>query len=136
MLPTSPFRGDQGHLVDIVHSISLDFNPLKSPHQVICIYVKEKMIFAKDDTLPPGPNLHIEIYSSETSSWRLSGKPFQAPWGYFMWHGIFWNGLLHWFHRLFEDYDVYSFCFDVERETAKPLPMPIIVDDLWDIEYF
>lgn len=69
-----------------------------------------------------GIYLHIEIYSSETNSWKQSGvvfpKPFEKCIDYA--DGVFFNGAIFW---TFCQLD--SFCyFDIDREIIHTYPMP------------
>ncbi|RVW23316.1 F-box protein [Vitis vinifera] len=74
-----------GH--DIVFGINLAFDPSKSPYySVICVQSCEVSI----------SHYQIEIYSSGTGDWRLSGKPFRAPFDMVFYDGVFWNGAVHW----------------------------------------
>ncbi|OUZ99231.1 F-box domain [Macleaya cordata] len=112
-------------------SVSLAFDPYKSPHyKAVCIWMKLL------STNPiEGPIYQIEIYSSKTASWRVSGNAFIAPPDIFSTPGVFWNGSLHWINRLEEGSSLY---FDVDRELVKTMPMPPIPDE-WDermTEYF
>ncbi|RZC57280.1 hypothetical protein C5167_004582 [Papaver somniferum] len=66
-------------------SVSLAYDPLKSPHyKVVCLWlVSRPMIFAA--------NCQIEIYSSETASWKLSGEVFSRMYRSYMRNDVFWN---------------------------------------------
>ncbi|XP_026377695.1 F-box protein At5g07610-like [Papaver somniferum] len=76
-------------------SVSLAYDPLKSPHyKVVCLWlVSRPMIFAA--------NCQIEIYSSETASWKLSGEVFSRMYRSYMRNDVFWNGSLHWIDTFF-----------------------------------
>ncbi|OVA19254.1 F-box domain [Macleaya cordata] len=103
-------------------SVSIAFNPLKSPHyEAVCIW--------RNDTF----NYQIEIYSSKTASWRVSGCPFPAPNDIFYTSGVFWNGSLHWISL--RDSSLY---FDIDQELLKTMPMPPIPHGFGRtrIEYF
>ena len=72
---------------DTVFGINLAFDPSKSPYySVICVRSCEVSI----------SHYQIEIYSSGTGDWRLSGKPFRAPFDMVFYDGVFWNGAVHW----------------------------------------
>ncbi|OVA19256.1 F-box domain [Macleaya cordata] len=122
ILPQSQFR-ENGR----VRSVSLAFDPLKSPHyEAICIW--------RYDT----DNYQIEIYSSKTASWRLSGDPFPAPNDdSFFKSGVFWNGSLHWISLRDSDsiglseYSLYY--FDIGRELLKRMPVPPIPNYEWEM---
>ncbi|KAK4837319.1 hypothetical protein QYF36_004520 [Acer negundo] len=80
---------------------------------------------------PGGQDLTIvcEIYSSETRSWRLSGRSFIADDGVDFRRGVFWNGAVHWVNCFGP-----SLYFKVDDEVkVRKMPMPatpIPVD--WD----
>ncbi|KAL5539590.1 hypothetical protein UlMin_046163 [Ulmus minor] len=72
----------------IILSLSLAFDPSKSPYyKVVCVS-------SRDDT-NDDPCV-IEIYSSETRTWRLSGDTFNARLYTEFEDGVFWNGAVHW----------------------------------------
>ncbi|XP_026457314.1 F-box protein At5g07610-like [Papaver somniferum] len=112
IVPESPFRQDGCRSV---HSMSLAFDPLKSPYyEVIC--------FSSDNK----EKAQMEIYSSKTSSWRLCKAPFEAKHNEFVFFnmdmyksGVFWNGSLHW----------ESVYFDMDQELLKEMPkLPAAAD--------
>ncbi|OVA19258.1 F-box domain [Macleaya cordata] len=119
ILPESQFR--KNNLAISVRSISLAFDPLKSPYY-------EAICFCIDDQ----ENYHIEIYSSKTASWRFSGDPFPVPNDdSFFKSGVFWNGSLHWISLnessesiSLSEYSLYY--FDVGRELLKRMPVPLM----------
>lgn len=45
------------------------------------------------------------MYESETSSWKLCGKPFVAPRSFQFDHGIYWKGGIHWKGGYFDLHD-------------------------------
>ncbi|XP_026460015.1 F-box protein At5g07610-like [Papaver somniferum] len=61
----------------------------------------------------------IEIYSSQTKSWRLSGEPFPSARDTYDKPGVFWNGNLLWI-RNWKDYSR----FNIEQESLKTTPVP------------
>ncbi|KAF9621693.1 hypothetical protein IFM89_026586 [Coptis chinensis] len=92
-------------------SVSLAFNPLKSPdYKVVCMHN-----IGSDDE-----DHQISIYSSNTSSRRFVGGTFTAS-GLIYLSGIYWNGALHF--RTSEDC---CLCFDVEKELFRTMPLPPI----------
>lgn len=99
--------------------VNIAFDPLKSPHyKVIC--VRDSVLSSKSV-----PYRQIEIYSSETYSWRPSGEAFTAPVGVdfnMIWFpgGVFWNGAINWISCNGGD----SLYFNVEQESIHTLPMP------------
>jgi len=89
-------------------SASLAFDPLQSPHyKVVCIWRNDMV------------NHHIEIYSSSSDSWWVSGCPVPAPKIMFYTSGVFWNGALHWISLRNS-----SFYFDIDQDIIKVMPMP------------
>ncbi|KAH1131474.1 hypothetical protein J1N35_002852 [Gossypium stocksii] len=71
----------------------------------------------------------MEIYSSQTRSWRRSGKPFLTHVNTGFEGGLFCNGAIHWLGA----YNNTSFYFNVEDEELRDLPMPPIPDDWEDL---
>ena len=65
--------------------LSLAFDPSKSPHyKVVCVWsIKPYQNGCYDQ---------IEIYSSETGSWRTSGEPFTTEDNAQFLGGVYWNG--------------------------------------------
>ncbi|XP_026442866.1 F-box protein At5g07610-like [Papaver somniferum] len=142
-LPRSPFRDVVKDYWNGVKSVSLAFDPIKSPdhYQVICIWVDIGK-FEEHDLY------YIEIYSSKTNSWRLSAEsPFSARplsssrapgvlWNCFLRPGVFWNGCLHWISIFSTMEDEASVYFDIEQDLVKPLPLPAVPnDDVWNFKY-
>ncbi|WOH01321.1 hypothetical protein DCAR_0520703 [Daucus carota subsp. sativus] len=77
----------------------------------------------------------IEIYSSETLSWRASGEPFTAPKHTEFQNSIYWNGSVHWWNGSFHWWngftnhgcwrmDTHTLYFKVDEESLKQLPIP------------
>ncbi|WOH01318.1 hypothetical protein DCAR_0520700 [Daucus carota subsp. sativus] len=98
-----------------VCGMSLAFDPVTSPYyKVVCVRRSELR----------QQHFQIEIYSSETRVWKVSGEPFTAPkhtkfekcfvhWG---------NALIHWNVWMDEPYTLY---FKVDAERLEKLPMPV-----------
>ncbi|KAE9465056.1 hypothetical protein C3L33_03057, partial [Rhododendron williamsianum] len=63
----------------------------------------------------------IEIYSSETGTWRPSGEPFIGDLNSNFLGGVYWHGAIHWFNAWGD-----SLYFDIEDERLGILPMPPI----------
>ncbi|KAJ4963108.1 hypothetical protein NE237_023047 [Protea cynaroides] len=99
-----------------VISISLAFDPLKSPHY-------KAVSFLWCDTSPE--NYQIEIYSSETGLWRSSGDPFTASNGLLHNFPVYWNGAIHWLSMWGT-----SLYYNVDQERLGMMPMPPIPDGL------
>ncbi|OMO52191.1 hypothetical protein COLO4_37367 [Corchorus olitorius] len=64
----------------------------------------------------------VEVYSSKTGTWKLSGSPFAKPLNVALCDGVFWNGAIHWGRNPGCRGD--SICFDVEEEKFRDYPMP------------
>lgn len=92
--------------------MSLAFDPSKSPHyKVVCVRRSE---------MSPD-HFQIEIYSSETGPWRVSGQPFIAHSNTNFKGGVYWNGCIHWIN----DWGVPDFLyFNVDQERLDTMPMP------------
>ncbi|XP_026430347.1 F-box protein At5g07610-like [Papaver somniferum] len=93
-----------------LRNVSLAFDPLKSPYyKVICFWSNRDSKY------------RIEIYDSETSSWRLSGfDSCSLPAKAFRWtHCIFWNGSLYWC-----DFQGFICYFDIDQGLDGAVPLP------------
>ncbi|KAK1399689.1 putative F-box domain-containing protein [Heracleum sosnowskyi] len=118
-----------------VCGMSLAFDPIKSLHyKVVCVRRSEmiRQLF------------QIEIYSSETLLWRISGQPFAASMGTQFQFCTYWNGSIHWWgdsanrwnwytHMSFYRKVLYRLYFKVDEERLEQLPMPmrhIVLDEL------
>ncbi|XVF77331.1 hypothetical protein PTKIN_Ptkin14bG0034400 [Pterospermum kingtungense] len=113
-----------------IAGINLAFDPSKSTHfKVICVLTNNKQ---DQDPIPipndnnndiehlVSPTYHqIEVFSSETKAWTLSGDPFEAPHYTDFEHGVFWNGAIHWLSPT--DISLY---FDVDSESLETMAMP------------
>ncbi|KAK6915220.1 F-box domain [Dillenia turbinata] len=94
-----------------VFGINIVFEPSKSPHyKVVCVCASELL----KDTL-----YLIKVFSSQRSSWRLSGKAFQLSYKMFFGRGVLWRGALCW-----AGWGDSFLHFDVEREVLQTIPMP------------
>ncbi|OVA19250.1 F-box domain [Macleaya cordata] len=114
ILPPSQFR--ENAFVSS-SNVSLAFDPLKSPYyEAICMWRDDKY------------NFQIEIYSSKTDSWRLSGDTFPAPMGLYYKSGVYWNGSLHWIN-MERNIAVY---FDIDQELVKRMPLPSVSNGYWE----
>ncbi|KAL5570107.1 hypothetical protein UlMin_026682 [Ulmus minor] len=114
VLPLLPRRSGS------VLALSLAFDPSKSAHyKVVCVWRWRG--HANDNN-----NLiQIEVYSSETGTWRLSGGPFYSQNGTAFEDGVFWNGAVHWV--CFGE--PYLF-FNVDEEQPSQMPLPPVPDEL------
>ncbi|XP_026444235.1 F-box protein At5g07610-like [Papaver somniferum] len=100
----------------VFSSVSLAYDPRNSPHyKVVCIWFTKQP--EDSDT---NVDLQLEIYSSETATWKLSGDVFSAPRRSFLYKsGVFWKGSLHWIDPSIEGN---SFCFNVDQELRMKMP--------------
>ncbi|KAI3952442.1 hypothetical protein MKX01_005309 [Papaver californicum] len=96
-----------------VCSVSLAFDPFKSPYY--------KVIAFWSNFNSSCDEYRIEIYDSETSSWRLSGFYTCTPKLECIpcCSAIFWNGSLYWCHL-----EGCIFYFDIDRELVGVVPVP------------
>ncbi|OVA10933.1 F-box domain [Macleaya cordata] len=116
ILPRSKFQERGSYYVC---SVSLAFDPLKSPYyEVVLIgWVYRKPIHPNiNETV----NYQIEMYSSKSASWSVSRNISVVPNDTLSRSGVFWNGSLHWISTSIES----SLCFDINRELVKPMPLP------------
>ncbi|KAL5569815.1 hypothetical protein UlMin_026390 [Ulmus minor] len=109
--------------------LSLAFDPSRSPHyKVVCVSDFDPIDEDDED------NRQIEMYSSETGTWRLSGDSFYAPITSQFRDGVFWNGSVHWINLWGT-----PLYFNVEEERLSHMPLPPVPVD-WDgkkkIRYF
>ncbi|TYG60248.1 hypothetical protein ES288_D07G053000v1 [Gossypium darwinii] len=114
----------------VVCRLSLAFDPTKSLHyRVVCVRDPDPWLNILNDPESNYVSQQIEIYSSQTRSWRLSGKPFLSHVNTGFGGGLFCNGTIHWLGA----YNNTSFYFNVEDEELRDLPMPPIPDDWEDL---
>nr|QLY89006.1 F-box protein [Fragaria nilgerrensis] len=110
MLPPPSAKGCDESIT--IFGVHLYFDPCKSPHyQVVCVRNCAPSSAAAND------HYQIEIYSSETRTWRLSGSPFSAPFDMVFDNGVLWNGTLHWISPTGA-----SLCFDIVQEQFGEMP--------------
>ncbi|PQP96789.1 F-box protein [Prunus yedoensis var. nudiflora] len=111
MLP--PPNADGCDSSTTIFGVNLAFDPSKSPHyQVICVQNCSSSSTAYG-------NYQIEIYSSETGTWRLSGSPFVVPSDMVFENGVLWNGTIHWISPKGS-----TLCFDIDQERLGSMPSP------------
>ncbi|KAL5569809.1 hypothetical protein UlMin_026384 [Ulmus minor] len=115
VLPPLPLRSR------FVCGLSLAFDPSKCPHyKVLCVLVFDPIDEYHED------HCQIEIYSSKTRTWRLSGDSFYADITARFDDGVFWNGSVHWISLWGA-----SRYFNVDEERLRQMPLlPVPVD--WD----
>ncbi|KAK6135181.1 hypothetical protein DH2020_031077 [Rehmannia glutinosa] len=83
------------HRNGTVMGLSLAFDPLKSPHyKIICVRGARRRSPAFWQSW--WRCFQIEVYDSETRTWKLSGKTFRAPAGVRFNQGIYWKNGIHW----------------------------------------
>lgn len=101
-----PTQGFKAH-----HNVSLAFDPSISPDKYQVVGIRRSV----DRSL-----CQVEIYSSQTRCWRLSGKPFrEESWNcVFSVSGVFCNGDVHWINPTSGS----SCYFDLDEECIKPMP--------------
>ncbi|KAK9291986.1 hypothetical protein L1049_019938 [Liquidambar formosana] len=113
-----------------VMGFNLAFDPSKSPHyKVVCVRPRDSSF----------SHYWIDIYSSETGSWRVSANPSIERVILRFNHirfsdGVFWNGSIHWIGPFRRTY----LRFDVEQERLQEMSMPPIPDGLkdeWRVTY-
>ncbi|KAJ4963329.1 hypothetical protein NE237_023268 [Protea cynaroides] len=97
-----------------VISISLAFDPLKSPHYKAVSFLRCDGYVEK---------YQIEIYSSETGLWRSSGDPFTISTGLIHDNIVYWNGAIHWV-----SWWGTSLYYNVDHECLGMMPMPPLPD--------
>lgn len=84
--------------------LNLAFDPLKSPHyKIICVKAAKR----RSSSLWRSwwRRCQIEVYESNTSTWKLCGEPFLAPPDVAFDHGIYWKGGIHWRGIFFDLHD-------------------------------
>ncbi|KAL5549988.1 hypothetical protein UlMin_000164 [Ulmus minor] len=87
---------------------SLAFDPSKSlDYKVVCVWRNLDH------------NYHIEIYSSKTRTWRLSGDSFDANDTIQFGGGVFWNGAVNWL-----SFSKHSLYFNVDEERLSQMSLP------------
>ncbi|KAL0304055.1 UNVERIFIED_CONTAM: hypothetical protein Sradi_6273600 [Sesamum radiatum] len=64
------------------------------------MYPFYKVVCVRDSELA-GELFQIEVYSSESGAWRVSGEPFDSSASFQ--HGVYWNGSVHWINEEAEE---------------------------------
>lgn len=78
-----------------VLGLSLAFDPLESPHfKIIC--VRATRMRSSNLWRSWWRRCQIEMYESDTDSWKVYGQPFLAPRSLDFNRGIYWKGSIHW----------------------------------------
>ncbi|KAL5569833.1 hypothetical protein UlMin_026408 [Ulmus minor] len=93
-----------------VYRMSLAFDPSKSPnYKVVCVRNCDSIT----------GQFQIEIYSSDTGPWRLSGGSFPGDFDVRLDDGVYWNGSVHWLSSWGT-----SLYFNVDEERLSEMPVP------------
>lgn len=115
---TVPPLGDENSR--FIRRIGLAYDPAKSSHfKIVCIRSDSLEVIQN-----AGISYQIEVYSSQTGSWRLSGVPFVLPYNSQYGAGVFWNGAIHWISHCHA-----CLCFKVDEEQLQEMPMPPLTRD-------
>lgn len=78
-----------------VMGLNLVFDPLESPHyKIVCIKAAPRRSAGFGRSW--WRRCRIEVYESNTETWKLCGEPFTAPRDVVFDHGIEWKGKVHW----------------------------------------
>ncbi|KAL2232795.1 F-box protein At5g07610-like [Sesamum indicum] len=105
-------------------TMDLAFDPRESPHyKVICF---------RHCNPPDGPEFEIQIFSSETGSWKICQGPFLNIRAgiLFRGRGVYWNKRIHYLDSTGGG----SFYFKVEEESLGFLRMPFIQSEVQAME--
>ncbi|KAL2933973.1 hypothetical protein RDABS01_017092 [Bienertia sinuspersici] len=91
-------------------ALNLAFDPRKSPYYKV---VRVKRLYGKQ------PNYQVEVYSSETGQWKVSGEAFVEAQEVNFKQGVYCKGAIHWLKPT-------SSClyFDIDNECIKVTPEP------------
>ncbi|XP_026411167.1 F-box protein At5g07610-like [Papaver somniferum] len=103
----------KGKGFEMLVSVSLAYDPLKSPnYKAICVWKMSPEQCIRW-------SYRIEIYSSETDSWKLCGDVFFLPPCIINTSGVYWNGSLHWVDTWDHENHI---CFNVDQELRSGMP--------------
>ncbi|KAH9678591.1 F-box protein [Citrus sinensis] len=118
ILQSFPPLGDENSR--FIRRIGLAYDPAKSSHfKIVCIRSDSLEVIQN-----AGISYQIEVYSSQTGSWRLSGVPFILPYNSQYGAGVFWNAAIHWISHCHA-----CLCFKVDEEQLQEMPMPPLTRD-------
>ncbi|KAL7253714.1 hypothetical protein ACSBR1_008126 [Camellia fascicularis] len=108
--------------------LNLVFDPSRSPHyKVVCVWRVDCVdLVLSVESDQNKLYYQIEIYSSETGSWRACAEPFTANRNSQFRSGVYWNGAINWFNTLGD-----SLYFNMEDERVRTVPMPPIPHGDW-----
>ncbi|XP_057972835.1 F-box protein At5g07610 [Malania oleifera] len=105
-----------------IFGVNLAFDPSKSPHyKVVCVRSSESS----------PDHYQIEMYSSQTGPWRLSGEPFTNSNNINFDRGVFWNGAINWVSSWGD-----SLYFNVDSECLGTMPMPAVPDGWFERRFW
>lgn len=108
------------HYETSINRLTLAYDPTMSPfYQVVCVRF-----------FHTGSNI-IQIYSSETHSWRDARVIDFGSFSIKFRHGVFWKGGIHWINTD----DGNSIRFDIEQETLQEMARPPLPEH-WDSKNF
>ncbi|KAM0966877.1 hypothetical protein ACFX13_022895 [Malus domestica] len=92
--------------------VYLAFDPSKSSHYQVVSVQNCSSSEASD-------HYQIQIYASETRTWRVSRSAFMAPSDMVFENGVLWNGAIHWISPTGA-----TLCFDINQERFGSMPSP------------
>ncbi|XP_019200197.1 PREDICTED: F-box protein At5g07610-like [Ipomoea nil] len=116
-LPDSPYDSFLvKHGIGRVHSVTLAFDPKKSPYYKVVLVVPS-------DNASPAP-FQLEVYSSETGEWKRLQRPLFRDLNYKL--GVYWNGSVNWFGN--NNNAETGLHFNVEKESFATMAMPPMPD--------
>ncbi|CAA0835569.1 F-box protein [Striga hermonthica] len=100
--------------------MSLAFDPINSPHyKVICVRSQSSIT-----------GWQLEVYSSETGSWRNHGPTPQVQ--VIFENGVYWNGAIHWTSNGTGNDSLY---FNVDNQLFGIMPIPPTGWE-WGVNYY
>ncbi|KAK4385173.1 F-box protein [Sesamum angolense] len=108
-----PRPGVVNEVPRIVHGVNLAFDHVMSPfYKVVCVRGSE---FARE-------LFQVEVYSSESGAWRVSGEPFSSTASFE--YGVYWNGSVHWISYMPKE----LLYFNLDKEKFGKTTLPGIRD--------
>ncbi|KAL6989448.1 hypothetical protein U1Q18_015197 [Sarracenia purpurea var. burkii] len=121
-LPDHPYR--DGHVIE---GLWLAHDPSRSPHYKV-VSVRTKVSASPDRPYVNDCHYQIEIYSSETGSWKASGEAFSSDDGTdtLFGGGVYWNGAVNWLSNRAD-----SLYFNLDEERLGTMPMLPVPEGKW-----
>ncbi|GKV05140.1 hypothetical protein SLEP1_g17182 [Rubroshorea leprosula] len=96
-------------------SFCLAYEPSKPTlYRVVCVQLCESFC-------------NIQMYSSDTGVWEMSCNNGIDEFTSEFYHGVFWNGAIHWI-----GFSGHCYCFDVDQKCLQRMPSPLLPED-WNI---